>query len=204
MQKTKIEWCSHTWNPVVGCKRGCQYCYARRIHNRFNKTPFSHIKFNPSRLLDKMPKEPSRIFVGSMSDFEYWKPEYVQQIFDVCRNNPEHTFMFLTKESRGYCGYPIPDNVKLGLTLTKCDSKPEFDNLDFHTRNGMKNLFLSIEPLQGMFLGKIRNNVETVIVGAMTGPCAIEPKPEWIQSIKDHVPEEKIFWKSNIKNMVGA
>lgn len=35
MQKSNIEWCDSTWNPVTGCKHGCEYCYARRIANRF-------------------------------------------------------------------------------------------------------------------------------------------------------------------------
>ncbi len=35
MQKTNIEWCDMTWNPVTGCRRGCDYCYARRIAERF-------------------------------------------------------------------------------------------------------------------------------------------------------------------------
>lgn len=35
MNKTKIEWCSHTWNPVTGCFHGCPYCYARGIARRF-------------------------------------------------------------------------------------------------------------------------------------------------------------------------
>ena len=36
MQKTKIEWCNSTWNPVTGCRHGCEYCYARRIAQRFS------------------------------------------------------------------------------------------------------------------------------------------------------------------------
>ena len=35
MNKTDIEWCDMTWNPVVGCKHGCEYCYARRYAKRF-------------------------------------------------------------------------------------------------------------------------------------------------------------------------
>ena len=34
-QKTKIDWCDSTWNPVTGCLHGCEYCYARRIAERF-------------------------------------------------------------------------------------------------------------------------------------------------------------------------
>lgn len=35
MNKTKIEWCDRTWNPVTGCLHKCEYCYARRIAERF-------------------------------------------------------------------------------------------------------------------------------------------------------------------------
>ena len=35
MNKTKIDWCDSTWNPVTGCKHGCPYCYARGIAERF-------------------------------------------------------------------------------------------------------------------------------------------------------------------------
>lgn len=33
--KTKIDWCDSSWNPVTGCLHGCEYCYARRIAERF-------------------------------------------------------------------------------------------------------------------------------------------------------------------------
>lgn len=32
---TKIDWCDSSWNPVTGCLHGCEYCYARKIANRF-------------------------------------------------------------------------------------------------------------------------------------------------------------------------
>lgn len=34
-QRTKIDWCDASWNPVTGCLHGCKYCYARRIAERF-------------------------------------------------------------------------------------------------------------------------------------------------------------------------
>jgi len=36
MDKTKIDWCDMSWNPITGCKHGCEYCYARRVATRFN------------------------------------------------------------------------------------------------------------------------------------------------------------------------
>lgn len=35
MEKTKIEWCDSSWNPVSGCYHGCPYCYARKTATRF-------------------------------------------------------------------------------------------------------------------------------------------------------------------------
>ena len=35
MRKTKIDWADSTWNPVTGCLHGCEYCYARKIAERF-------------------------------------------------------------------------------------------------------------------------------------------------------------------------
>ena len=35
MNKSKIEWCDHTWNPITGCRHGCKYCYANHMVKRF-------------------------------------------------------------------------------------------------------------------------------------------------------------------------
>ena len=50
-QKTKIDWCDSTWNPITGCLHGCEYCYARRIAERFgsNQMPI----FTDYPVLDK-------------------------------------------------------------------------------------------------------------------------------------------------------
>lgn len=37
--RTKIDWCDASWNPVTGCLHGCEYCYARRIADRFKEIP---------------------------------------------------------------------------------------------------------------------------------------------------------------------
>ena len=35
MNRSKIEWCDHTWNPITGCRHECPYCYARTMTVRF-------------------------------------------------------------------------------------------------------------------------------------------------------------------------
>jgi protein gp37 len=36
MNKSKVEYCDFTWNPVTGCLDGCQYCYAAKQAQRFS------------------------------------------------------------------------------------------------------------------------------------------------------------------------
>lgn len=35
MNKSKIEYVDHTWNPITGCRHDCPYCYARKMVARF-------------------------------------------------------------------------------------------------------------------------------------------------------------------------
>jgi protein gp37 len=35
MNKTDIEWCTRSWNPITGCEHGCDYCFACGIASRF-------------------------------------------------------------------------------------------------------------------------------------------------------------------------
>ena len=36
MNKSRIEWCDHTWNFITGCRHNCPYCYARKMTDRFS------------------------------------------------------------------------------------------------------------------------------------------------------------------------
>jgi len=35
LNKTKIDWCDLSWNPITGCLANCEYCFARGIARRF-------------------------------------------------------------------------------------------------------------------------------------------------------------------------
>lgn len=200
MQKTKIEWCDYTWNPITGCRRGCKYCYARRIHDRFNKYPFSEIVFHPFRMDDLLSlgiKKPSIIFVGSMSDIEYWNKDDIDTILKEVSFYHYHTFMFLTKNPYSYYGFYWPRNTMQGLTMELTQTQ-DCQSLYSRIMLDMPRPYLSIEPLMGTLKIEIKG-FEKIIVGAMTGPGAIKPKSEWIQSIIKNTDKEKVFWKQNIK-----
>jgi protein gp37 len=203
LNKTAINWGYgknfFTWNAITGCKRGCDYCYARRIHNRFHPdTPFSDIVYHIDRLGDpKREKKPSTIFVGSMSDIEYWPKENTKTIVNVCQLNPQHTFMFLSKNPVSYCDIEWPQNTMQGLTIEHMmteKNKEAVAKICLFPRP-----FLSIEPLLGGIDDRIPDKIEKIIVGAQTGPGAVPVKRSWILSIKAYCNNDKIFWKNSIK-----
>ncbi|MBR6084265.1 MAG: DUF5131 family protein, partial [Spirochaetales bacterium] len=35
MNRSKIPWCDHTFNPITGCKHDCPYCYAKKMVSFF-------------------------------------------------------------------------------------------------------------------------------------------------------------------------
>lgn len=68
MNRTAIEWTDWTWNPVTGCRGGCEYCYARAFAQRFNKGNFEP-EFHADRLDQPLKhKKAARVFLGSVTD----------------------------------------------------------------------------------------------------------------------------------------
>lgn len=205
--KESIGWADYTWNPITGCKNTCKYCYARRIHERFYKTPFTDIVFHDPRMQEKMPKKASKIFVGSMSDIRYWKYDWLATVLNHCATFPMHTFMFLSKSINSwYRELPFwPSNTMQGFTMDCHDTgirmslQEEVKANLVSLMSKLKRPYLSIEPLLGTVPMCDYRGIELVIVGAMTGAGAVKPLPEWIQSVKDNIPADKIYWKSNIK-----
>jgi len=53
MNKTAIEWCDMTWNPVTGCLHRCPYCYADRQVERFSGIESEKL----DRLAERLGKE---------------------------------------------------------------------------------------------------------------------------------------------------
>lgn len=207
--KNSIGWADYSWNIVTGCKNSCQYCYACKNWNRLHRDrvgcEFDEIKFYPERLNDRtlFSKLPLKIFCASMSDFQFWPEIAIYALMHTAKNLKHHTFMILSKSERAYHtrGFKIeyPFNVMVGLTVENPSdviSSTSIDNMCSFLRP-----FLSIEPINGGFKYDVPDKIELVIVGAETGnrKGKIIPQKEWIQSVKDHVPAEKIYWKKNIQ-----
>lgn len=196
MTKTKIEWADYTWNPIMGCKNNCSYCYGKTLNQRFEFVKeWSVPQFFPEKLKEPFGlKNPSSIFVGSMCDImgDGVQYQWIEQVIDVAEKLPQHRFLFLTKLFDRFIHYRFPANCWLGATITK----PSDWNIIYQiaVESVPNHTFASVEPLLGDFTGFDFKDFDYVIVGAMTGAKAIKPTEEWIDSIK----HRNIFYKKNL------
>jgi protein gp37 len=151
-----------------------------------------------------MPKKPSTIFVGSMSDIEYWDKQDTQIVIGICNRNSKHTFMFLSKNPLAYSSFEWPHNTMQGLTMTLAQTR-QCQEENFEQMLKYPRPFLSFEPLLGALKTRIWSNrhdkegFELVICGPMTGTGAIQPWPGWIETVK-HLVCGPVYWKKNKKN----
>jgi protein gp37 len=74
VRPTKIDWSQFAWNPIVGCRNGCPFCYARSYCKRFGNAlgcpdcavfePHIHESEFPAT----WPTTPAVVFVGPRTD----------------------------------------------------------------------------------------------------------------------------------------
>ncbi len=148
--KTKIEWATDQWNPVVGCSvvsSGCKHCYAMKMAGtRLKHTPQYRgltidTKEGPVwngelRILGDdvltQPlrwKKPRRIFVNSMSDLFHEKlaDADIDRVFAVMALCPQHTFLVLTKRAERMRTYMMEPIKSLWAGRAFRDGKSETD-----------------------------------------------------------------------------
>ena len=206
---TTIEWTEATWNPVVGCtvlSPGCTNCYAMPLARRLElmgqekyagltRITGKRAKWNGDIKLDEASleqpykwKKGRLIFVNSMSDLFHEKvtTEFINRVFDVMRDNPQHTFQVLTKrpERLAEFGDPVfwPSNVWMGTSVESADYTFRIDLL---RKSPAAVKFLSLEPLLGPLIGLDLEYIDWVIAGGESGPMARPINIDWVRSIRD-------------------
>jgi len=206
MKKTKIEWTEQTWNPSAGCSKvssGCANCYAEVMAKRLQAMGIIGYEngfiFNivPERLYEPYKiKKPTVFFVNSMSDIfhEHMPIEYLDMIFDVIRDTPQHTYQILTKRATRMYEYlsekKIPENIWLGVTVeNKMHGLPRIDYL---RKLNATVLFLSVEPLLEDLGEMDLTNIDWVIVGGESGNKARPMDKSWVLNIKNQCNEKEI------------
>jgi protein gp37 len=207
MATTKIEWTESTWNPITGCTKissGCKYCYAEVMSRRLKamgqekyKNGFE-LTLHPEVLQEPYSwKKPKTIFVNSMSDlFHKDIPvEYIQQIFKVIKENPQHIFQALTKradvlryyDSEGWLEWP--HNLWMGVTVENNEVTHRIENL---RKTGARVKFLSCEPLLSPLPEMDLKEIDWVIVGGESGRTPRPIKEEWVIDIKEQCQKANV------------
>jgi protein gp37 len=205
MKSTKIEWTEATWNPSIGCSKiseGCKNCYAEMMARRLRAMGMVDYKdgfeFNilPERLSQPLYiKKPTKFFVNSMSDLFHEKMpfDFLDQIFDVIKRTPYHSYQVLTKRENIMHDYfsdrTVPKNVWLGVTVENEKSKLRIDvlrNIDATVR------FISMEPLIDDVGVLNLKNIHWVIVGGESGVSARPMEAQWAENVYNQCIEEDV------------
>ncbi|MGH3321475.1 MAG: DUF5131 family protein [Nocardioidaceae bacterium] len=212
--RSVIEWTQATWNPTTGCDRvsaGCDNCYALALAKRLKAMgsakyqrdgdprtsgPGFGVTVHPDAL--SVPyrwRAPRLVFVNSMSDLFHARVPlaFVQQVFAVMADTPQHTYQLLTKRSRRLRlladRLPWPPNVWVGVSVEGHHVLGRVDDL---RRVPAAVRFLSCEPLLGPLHGLDLHGIDWVIVGGESGSHHRSIDPDWVRSLRDQCTEARV------------
>ena len=205
MAGSSIEWTEMTWNPTTGCTKisaGCKFCYAEVMSKRLHamrvekyKDVFK-LRIHPNELETPYHwKKPRIVFVNSMSDmFHKDVPlEFIQRVFKVMNDNPQHTFQVLTKRPDLVLKYDKKLNWTKNIWMgTSVEDQRVIKRIDYLRKTGAKIKFLSLEPLIGGLPNLNLKKIDWVIVGGESGHKARPVKKEWIVEIKKQCEKAKV------------
>ena len=217
---TSIEWCTATWNPLVGCTRvsaECDHCYACTLHDMryaayqrcsglYQKNgkpmpkqyakPFSEIQLLPQRLEDPLHvKKPQLFFVNSMADlFHSQVPDdYIFQVFESMRQADWHIFQVLTKRPGRLrrLGQHIAWPANVWMGVSV--GLDQFaPRVDALREVPAAVRFLSLEPLLGPLPSLNLEYIDWTIAGGESGPDAHPCDPVWVRDIRDRCCAEQV------------
>lgn len=206
MAESSIEWTDATWNPTTGCDRtspGCDNCYALTLAARLKAMgqekyqadgdprtsgPGFRLTIHPDALdIPRRWVRPRMIFVNSMSDLfhENVPLGFIEQVFDVIRSTPQHTYQVLTKRSRRLAlvadRIDWPSNLWMGVSI---ESQRYAFRADHLRQVPAAVRFLSLEPLLGPVSLDL-SSIHWVIAGGESGAGARPVDQQWVTDIRD-------------------
>ena len=198
MAQSSIEWTEMTWNPTTGCSKisaGCKFCYAEIMSKRLLAMGVKKYKDNfEVRTHDsalRIPytwKNSKVVFVNSMSDLfhEEVSLEFIQKVFKVMNDNPQHVFQVLTKRAERllelHAQLRWTHNIWMGVSVEREQFNSRIDCL---RQTNARVKFLSLEPLIGS-VGRLElTNIDWVIVGGESGFKPRPMNPDWVLEIHE-------------------
>lgn len=172
-EKTRIEWCDHSWSPWEGCQKvsaGCANCYAETRDKQYHSGKHwgaNGIRKMMSESYWKQPLKWNRIAQQAGTRFRVFpslcdpfedRPELTfprKQMLELIEDTPNLDWLLLTKRPENVCGLVFdrwgkadwPSNLWIGASAenqeTADERIPELLKIPARIR------FLSCEPLLG-------------------------------------------------------
>lgn len=205
MAQSSIEWTEMTWNPTTGCSKvsqGCKYCYAEIMSKRLQAMGIEKYKDNFKVRIHydelKTPykwKKSKIVFVNSMSDLfhEEVPLDFIKQVFEVMRDNPQHVFQVLTKRAERLLELnkelKWSHNIWMGVSV---EDETVKDRIKMLRKTNAKVKFLSLEPLIGPLKKLNLKKIDWVIVGGESGH---KPRPmgiDWVLDIQEQCEKAEV------------
>ena len=198
MAQSTIEWTEMTWNPTTGCTKvssGCKFCYAEIMSKRLKamgvekySEGFKVIVHENQLTIPYSWKRSRIVFVNSMSDLfhEDVPIDFIQKVFNVMHDNPQHVFQVLTKRAdrlsqiQNYLKWT--HNIWMGVSIENNKAK---DRIDLLRKTKARVKFLSCEPLIGPLNQINLKNIDWVVVGGESGHRPRKMNPDWVLDIQE-------------------
>lgn len=220
-----ISWAAWSWNPVTGCRHGCEYCYAREVALRRDMATYYPVGFTPlfhGERLDapantKVPADAAndprrgRVFVCSMADlYGKWVPdEWIEKVHATCIANPQWEYLFLTKFPSRYNRVELPASAWIGTSVDDQRRVPVAEHAfkDIGP-DAVRVRWLSLEPLRAPLEFTDLSMFDWVVIGAQTQTVQPEvgvvpsfsPPFEWVARIVAQAREAgvNVYLKPNL------
>ena len=210
MAQSSIEWTEMTWNPTTGCSKisaGCKFCYAEVMSMRLQAMGIDKYKngfkvaMHPNALnIPYSWKGSKLVFVNSMSDLFHPEisVEFIQKVFKVMNDTPQHTYQILTKRAERlhelHHLLNWTENIWMGVSVE--DNRVSY-RIDFLRQINARTKFLSCEPLIGPLSNLQLENIDWVIVGGESGRRPRPMHEVWVWDIMQQcrIQEVAFFFK---------
>ena len=214
-----IDWAKWSWNPVTGCKHGCEYCYARETANLrrrlFPKGFKPHLRSERLAIPAKMEKLKLSdrdkdirgirdVFTCSMADlFGDWVPQkWIDKVMAAVREAPSWNFLFLTKNPKRLVEIDWPENAWAGATVdSQARVRPTIAAMK---KVKAKVRFVSCEPLLAELKFPTMKCFDWVIIGAQSSHGSLpefQPEVSWVNSLIDQAHDSgcEVYCKPNLR-----
>lgn len=221
-----VEWALWTWNPITGCLHNCPYCYARDIANRFYSYLPDDERFAPAFYPERLScpgntrvpdltnvDDPIRriglrnVFTCSMADlFGKWVPaEWIHAVLKQVADNPQWTFLFLTKFPIRMAEFDFPPNTWIGTTVDTQYAVERAEKAFRKIRAGGYQgvAWLSCEPMMERLTFTSLDMFDWVVVGGSsksTQTPEFKPPFEWIAHLWQQAKaiDLPVYMKTNL------